>query len=170
MLATRSVTRLSVESRPGAKETARPGLASSETRYGTAVGGTSPGPGGMPIKFGRERCSIVGLKTRNWSKKANGSVSANSVRCVIPPAGDDPDDAVTARSRSASYAGSVSFVKARIARSAIASASWNDAICAGGNVGMARVVTSAARCGAFASRAMHASVTATSVGENSSVR
>ena len=40
-----------------------------------------------------------------------------------PPAGDGPDDAITARSTSAPYLESVRFIKARIARKAIASAS-----------------------------------------------
>lgn len=114
---------------------------------------------------------IDGLETRNSSKKEKGSVSANRVRCVSPPAtDDDADNAVTARSRSASYAGSVRFVKARIARKAIASASWKDAPCAVGYVGMTSVVTSAARCGAVASRATHASVSSTSMAENTRVR
>ena len=110
------------------------------------------------------------VETEELVEESKGSVSANRVRCVIPPVDDDPDDAVTARSRSASYVGSVRSVKARIARNAITSASRNDAPCASGYAGITRVVTSAARCGAFASRAMHASVTSISVGESSSVR
>ena len=70
----------------------------------------------------------MGLETRNSLKKEKGSVSANRVRCVS----DDDDDAVTASRRSASYAGNVRFLKARIERKASARASRKDAPCAGG--------------------------------------
>ena len=118
----------------------------------------------------------MGLETRNSSKKEKGSVSANRVRCVSPlvaPAGDDDDDddiAVMASRRSLSYAGNVRFLKARIERRASARASWKEAPCAGGYAGIMRVVTSAARCGAVASRAMHASVSSSSELESTSVR
>jgi hypothetical protein len=97
-----------------------------------AVEGTSPGPGGTPIKLGRERYCIVGLDTRNWSKNVKGSVSANNVRCVRPLISatddeDDDDNAVTASRRSASYAGNVRFLKARMERKASANASWKEA-------------------------------------------
>ena len=144
-------------------------------RLGTAAGGTSPGPGGTPTKLGRERCWIVGLETRNSSKNEKGSVSANRVRCVSPlvtpaAAADDDDMVVMASRRSASYVGNVRFLKERIERKASARASWKEAPCAGGYAGMTRVVTRAARCGAVASRATHASVSSSSELESTSVR
>ncbi len=115
----------------------------------------------------------MGLETRNWPKKVKGNVSANNVRRVIPrvvPADDDDDNAVTASRRSASYAGNVRFFRARIVRKASARASWKDGPCAGGYAGITRVVTSAARCGDAASRAMHASVSSSSKLESTRVR
>jgi hypothetical protein len=115
----------------------------------------------------------VGLETRNSLKKVKGSVSDNRVRCVSPlvaPPDDDDAAAVTASRRSASYDGKVRFLKARIERKASARASWKDAPCAGGYAGIVRVVTSEARWGAAASRAMHASVSSSSELESTSVR
>jgi hypothetical protein len=45
----------------------------------------------MPIKFGRERWWIVGLETRNSSKKEDGSVSASRIRCVSPLDRSEPE-------------------------------------------------------------------------------
>jgi hypothetical protein len=94
---------------------------------------------------------------------------------LVAPADDGDEDndvddaAVTASRRSASYAGNVRFLKARIERKASARASWKDGPCAGGYAGIMRVVTSAARCGADASRAMHASVSSSSELDSTSV-
>ena len=66
VLATHSITRLGVKSRPAAKETARPGLASSEMSWGAAVRATAPNPGGTPKRFGR--VEKEGKRTRQRHK------------------------------------------------------------------------------------------------------
>ena len=86
-------------------------------------------------------------------------MSASSVRRVIAPG--------AAASSSALKAGKVRVDRARIDRSASASASSKDAPWDCGYARSLSVVTSSARCGATASRAMHASESSAS---NSSVR